>query len=173
MVFVDQSGFYPFPPVIRTYAPRGQTPVLVGYTTRDHLSAICGVTLGGELLRFHVQSGAFKGPDVVRFLKQLLRQVSGKLTVIWDGAPIHRGQAVREFLAGGAGRRLHLERLPGYAPELNPAEGVWEHLKGHELANVRCADLQQLWREVHQAKQRLRAKPHVLRGCIQQPGCYV
>lgn len=61
---------------------------------------------------------------MVRFLKQLLRQVSGKLTVIWDGAPIHRGQAVREFLAGGAGRRLRLEQLPSYAPELNPAEGV-------------------------------------------------
>ena len=80
---------------------------------------------------------------------------------------------MRELLAGGVGRRLHLERLPGYALELNQTEGVWEHLKGHELANVRCEDLQELWQEVHQAKQLLRAKPHVLRDCVQQPGCYV
>jgi DDE superfamily endonuclease len=64
------------------------------------------------------QERAFKGEDVVRFLKLLMRQIPGKLLVIWDGSPIHFGQAVKEFLAGGAASRVRLEQLPGYAPDL-------------------------------------------------------
>jgi transposase len=71
------------------------------------------------------QERVFKGEDVVRFLKHLMRQIPGKLLVIWDGSPIHRGgQAVKEFLAGGAASRVRLGQLPGYAPDLNPDEGV-------------------------------------------------
>ncbi len=60
-----------------------------------------------------------------RFLRLLLRKIPGKLLVIWDGSPIHRAKVIKEFLAAGAAKRLHLERLPGYAPDLNPQEGVW------------------------------------------------
>jgi transposase len=173
ILFVDQTGFSLFPPVVRTYAPRGNPPVLIGNVRREHLSAIGALTLAGELARLSVQRSAVTGADMRRFLQQLLRERAGPLTIIWDGAPIHRSPPVRELLASPAGQRLRLEQLPSYAPELNPAEGIWAHLKGHELANVRCDELGQLWREVHQAKQRLRAQPHVLRGCVKQPGCYL
>ena len=109
---------------VRTYAPVGQTPLLKVKLTRDHLSAIGGLTLDGRLI-MHIQDTSYKGPDVVRFLQWLLRKISGNLLVIWDGAPIHRCQAVKDFLAQGGAKRIHLERLPGYAPELNPkARGV-------------------------------------------------
>jgi hypothetical protein len=121
-LFVDQSGFYLLPAVVRTYAPRGQTPVLYEQLTRDHLSAMSGITPEGKLLMME-QEKAFKGPDVVRFLKHSLRQIPGKLLVVWDGSPIHRCKAVKEFLAEGSAARVQLERLPGYAPELNPDEG--------------------------------------------------
>jgi transposase len=55
--------------------------------------------------------------------------VHGAVLVIWDGAPIHRGQPVKDFLRTGAAKRLHLEQLPGYAPELNPDEGIGNYLK--------------------------------------------
>jgi hypothetical protein len=61
------------------------------------------------------QERSFNGEDVVRFLKHLMRQIEGKLLVIWDGSPIHRGQAVKDFLCRGAAARLQLEQLPGYA----------------------------------------------------------
>jgi transposase len=125
---VDQSGFYLLPMVVRTYAPIGQTPVLHEELSRDHLSAISGITLEGKLLMME-QERSFKGPDVVRFLRHALRRISGKLLVIWDGSPIHRSRAVKNFLSDGAAARLQLEQLPGYAPELNPDEGVWKHLK--------------------------------------------
>jgi DDE superfamily endonuclease len=105
IVFCDQSGFYLLPMVVRTYAPVGRTPILKENLTRDHLSAMSGITLDGRLYMLE-QERAFKGEDVVRFLKHLLRQIPGKLLIIWDGSPIHRGGAVKDFLESGAARRL-------------------------------------------------------------------
>jgi len=58
------------------------------------------------------QERAFKAEDVVHFLKHVMRQITGELLIIWDGSPIHRGRAVKDFLASGAAERLQLEQLP-------------------------------------------------------------
>jgi hypothetical protein len=99
---------------VRTYAPCGQTPVLRVKLTRDHLSAIGGITPQGRLV-MQMQDRAYNAEDVVRFLHLLLRKISGKLLVIWDGSPIHRAKEIKAFLKRGAAKRLYLERLPGYA----------------------------------------------------------
>jgi transposase len=169
ILFADQSGFYLLPTVVRTYAPIGQTPILNEHLTHDHLSVMSGITLEGKLLMIE-QDRAFKGPDVVRFLKHALSQIPGKLLVIWDGSPIHRSKAVKEFLAEGAASRVRLEQLPAYAPELNPDEGVFKHLKCVELKNLCCQDIAELRTELRKAKERLRHKVHVILGCIRQPG---
>src|ERR687885_202871 len=122
IVFCDQSGFYLLPMVVRTYAPVGKTPTLKEKLTRDHLSAMSGITLEGKLYMIE-QERAFKGEDAVRFLKHLMHQNPGKLLVGWDGSPIHRGGAAKDFLASGPASRLQLEHLPGYAPELTPTRG--------------------------------------------------
>jgi len=122
---------------VRTYALRGQTPVLRVKLTRDHLSAMGGITPKGRLF-MQMQERAYKAEDVVRFLRMLLRKIPGPLLVIWDGSPIHRAEVVKQFLSSPLGKRLHLERLPGYAPELNPQEQVWNLLKRRELKNVCC-----------------------------------
>jgi transposase len=166
---VDQSGFYLLPTVVRTYAPIGQTPILYEQLSREHLSVMSGITLEGKLLKME-QERAFKSPDVVRFLRHALRQIPGKLLVIWDGSPIHRGQPVKDFLASGAASRLQLEQLPGYAPDLNPDEGIWKHLKYVELKNLCCRSLSELRIELRRAKERLRHKRDVILGCISQPG---
>ena len=57
----------------------------------------------------------------------LLRKLSGKIIVIWDGLLIHRGHEIKAFLKRGAAKRLHLEQLPGYEPDLNPDEGIWNY----------------------------------------------
>ncbi len=169
IVFADQSGFYLLPMVVRTYAPVGRTPILHERLSRDHLSAMSGITLEGKLYMIE-QEKAFKGEDVVRFLKHLMRQIPGKLLVIWDGSPIHRGGAVKDFLGSGASYRLQLEQLPGYAPDLNPDEGVWRYLKCVELKNLCCQSLAELRIELRKAKERLRHKRDVILGCIRQPG---
>lgn len=123
----------------------------------------------GRLLA-QVQAHAYRGPDVVRFLRHLARHIHGKLLVIWDGAPIHRAKEVKAFLASGGGQRLHLEQLPGYAPELNPDEGIWHQLKQVELKNLSCHDFTELHRELRRALARLRHKRAVLRGCLKEAG---
>ena len=141
------------------------TPTLLRLPlTRDHLSAISGLTLDGRLV-FQVRPYSLRSPDVVAFLRQLLRHVPGKLLVIRDGSPIHRGQPVKDFLARGGAKRLHLEQLPGYAPELNPDEGIWNYLKRVELRNRCCRDLPHLRRELRRATARLRQKRRITRAC--------
>jgi transposase len=157
---------------VRTYAPIGQTPILHEQLSRDHLSAMSGITLEGKLLMME-QDRAFKGEDVVRFLEHCLRQIAGKLLIIWDGSPIHRAKVLKEFLADGAATRVQLEQLPAYAPELNPDEGIWKHLKYVELKNVCCRNLSELRVELRRAKERLRHKRAVILGCIRQPGFVV
>jgi transposase len=131
--------------------------------TNDHLSAISGLTPDGRLLLL-IQEHALRGPDVVRFLAHLLRRLPGKLLVLWDGAPIHRGQAVKDFLAAGGAQRVRLEQLPGYAPELNGDAGVWNQLKRVELRNVCCPDLPHLRQHLRSATARLRRKRQVLQA---------
>jgi transposase len=161
ILFVDESGFYPLPSVVRTYAPVGQTPILREWWTRDHLSAISAISLKGKLY-FHSQDGALKSEDVIAFLEHLLREVQGRMVIIWDGSPSHRSRTVKEFLANGAAQRLHLERLPAYAPELNPDEGLWQQLKGVELRNLCCFHLPHLRRELRDAVKRARRKPRLI-----------
>ena len=100
IVWVDQSGFYLLPHHIRTWARHGQTPVLRVPLTRDHRSAIAAITADQRLV-MQTQTEAYHSTDVVRFLRLLLRKIAGKLLIIWDGAPIHRGQPIKDFLARG------------------------------------------------------------------------
>src|SRR5579859_1495391 len=157
---------------VRTWAPRGQTPVLRVKLTRDHLSAISGITLDGRLF-MQVRCASYDAAAVVAFLRVLLRKIRGKILLIWDGSPIHRAQVIKDFLKRGAAKRLHLEQLPGYAPDLNPDEGIWNYLKRVEVGNVCCHDLAELTMQVRLAEQRLRDKPDIIRACSRQCGYLV
>ncbi len=154
---------------MRTYAPIGQTPILREWWTRDHLSAISAISPEGKVY-FHSQESALNSADVVAFLEHLLREVPGRMVIIWDGAPIHRSQVIQEFLANGTAQRIHVERLPAYAPDLNPGEGLWQQLKGVELRNVCCLNLPHLRHELRDAVRRVRRKPRIIHGCFKGAG---
>jgi transposase len=113
-----------------------------------------------------MQEHASRAEHVVEFLRMLLRKISGKLLVIWDGSPIHRANVIKDFLADGAAKRLYLERLPGYVPELNPQEGVWNVLKRRVLKNLRCQNLSQVRENLVRAKERLRHRKEILQSCV-------
>lgn len=163
-MFVDEAGFYLLAAAVRTWAPKGQTPILK-YPFWEHLSVISAITPEGQLFTM-IQDKSFSGVEIVRFLKHLLRHINGKLLVIWDGLPAHRSQPIKDFLSDGAAQRLHLERLPSYAPDLNPDEGVWHYLKHVELANVCCHDLAQLHQQLRRAIARLRRKTNIIQSFL-------
>jgi transposase len=169
IVFIDESGFYLLPIVVRTYARRGCTPVLKEYLSYDHLSTIGAITPTGKLF-LKTYAHSITSREVVAFLKQLQRLIPGLLLVIWDGSPTHRSQLVKDYLASRATKRLHLERFPGYAPELNPTEWVWSYLKLAELANLACDHLSELDAHLSKAKKRLQRKPNLIQAFIHDAG---
>jgi hypothetical protein len=122
--FIDESGFYPLPGVVRSHVPVGHTPILREWCTRDHLSAISAISPKGKR-SFHSQDHSLNADDVVTFLAHLRRAVPGRMVIIGDGSPIHRRRTIQEGLSQGTSPRLHRKRLPASAPELNPDQGAW------------------------------------------------
>lgn len=167
ILWLDETSVYLLPMAIHTFAPRGQTPLLRAKLSHDHLSVISALSQDGQVW-FALQPRSYDAAAVIAFLQTLLDTLPGRLLVIWDGATIHRSTAVKAFLGAGAAHRLHLERLPAYAPDLNPDEGVWNLLKRAELANQCFPDLVTLQTAVEAAMQRLHATPHRLLGCIRE-----
>lgn len=169
LVFTDESGFYLLPGVVKTYAPKTQSPILTEWQTHDHLSVMGAVTREAKVYSM-VREESFTGLHAEEFLRHLIRHLGPRLLLIWDGSPIHRRANVKEFLANREGRGVHVEPLPPYAPDLNPVEEVWQQLKHVELRNVVCLDLDELHLELDAAIARLRQKPHLTRSFFEGAG---
>src|SRR6266436_3612885 len=133
IIFIDESGLSERPTRVKTWAPKGQTPVLQYSFNWKQLSVVAGLSFWNFYFRFH--AGPIRGPQFVEFLQALTHQIRGKLLVIWDGLPAHRSRVVKNFVEALAGH-IVLERLPAYAPELNPVEYIWGYMKQRELANL-------------------------------------
>ncbi len=164
-MFADESGFRLLPMRVRTWALRGQTPHLCVPLSHKHLSVMGGITLDGRVLTWQLDH-ACRGEDCVYFLRHLLRQIAGKVLVIWDGLPAHRSQTVKDFLRAEAADRLWLVALPAYAPDLNPIEALWNYLKRFELANLCTRSLDELHRHLRRAIERLRHRKNVILSCF-------
>lgn len=163
IVFIDEAGFYLLPGKVKTYAPCGETPVLRVYETRDHLSVMSGITQAGYLYTL-TRTEALRSGESITFLIHLFRSLGQRLIVIWDGSPIHRSREIKTFLSQGGAQFVHLERLPAYAPDLNPDEGVWQQLKHVEMRNLCCNNLDHLYSQLTLAVKRLRQKPYLIQS---------
>jgi transposase len=124
------------PTRVKTWAPKGQTPVIQFHFNWKHLSVIAGVTRTNYLFRFH--EGSIKKAQIVEFLQALKAHLKQPLLVIWDGLRAHKSKLVREYLDSINGH-IQIAFLPPYAPDLNPVEYLWAWLKRHALANF-CPD---------------------------------
>lgn len=163
-MFVDESGFSLIPYVAKTWAPIGQTPVLVHQGRWPKFSAISGVTPRGKLY-IQVHKETIATDQVIEFLRHLLHHIRRRpIMVFWDGGRPHRSEATRSFLR--AHPRLEAHRFPGYSPELNPDEWVWRHLKNHELASYAPHDVKELSRELRRAVVRMRVRPRLIRSFV-------
>jgi hypothetical protein len=148
LVLIDESGFFLNPLVRRSWAPVGQTPVLeVWGRHRDKVSAIAALSVSPRAKRlglyFATDPGRYyNAQGAAGFLRQLLRHLPGKVIVVWDNGPNHKGPAIRELLRRHP--RLSVAWLPSYAPELNPVEWLWSYLKYGLLANFVPEDVYHL-----------------------------
>jgi transposase len=143
IVFEDESGVSLLPSVRATWAPRGQTPVLRHRFVWKRLS-IAGALVyepdGSDAhLVFQLRPGAYNDETLIEFLTDLDQlEQHRSVVLLWDGLPSHRSRRMLNWVASQRDW-LTIERLPGYAPDLNPTEQVWGSVKSTELANL-CAD---------------------------------
>ena len=153
-MFLDESGFQMTPVVRRTYAPRGQTPIVEAFFRKGKISAISAVTVSpvrrrcGLTFQLLPDSKNAHGEETVEFLEELRRRLQGPMTILWDQSKIHeRSGVVKAFLAQHP--EIVTEEFPGYAPDANPDEGVWGWTKYHRLPNFAPEDLGELRCRLH------------------------
>jgi putative transposase len=118
------------------------------------------------------QRGTVRSPQLVRFLKHLRRHVAGPVILIWDGLNVHRSAATRAYLEQQAAW-LTVHRLPGYAPELNPVEGLWAWFKGTVVPNLCPDDLSELRGVLTNGRRRLARRPALVRSFVDKAGLFL
>ena len=168
LLFTDESGFY----LLRRElsAPMLRWGSLRSCARFSDARPLVGH--GGTHLRFQSpfydgqELKSLNGLNMIEFLEHLRKVAGSRLLVIWDGSPIHRRCAVRDFVNDLRGQ-IRLEQLPGYAPDLNPVEWLWQHLKHVELRNVITRDLEELHLEYHLAIGRIRQKCRLIDSFFQ------
>ena len=153
-----------------TWAPVGRTPVVRDSGDRKAVKMISAISQHG-LLRFQVREGSMNAATFIEFLKSLLKSVeSKKIFLIVDGSPIHKAKKVKEFLAtDDVKNRLELFLLPGYSPELNPDEWVWNNVKNTRLGRVISNDKNDLKSKAVGALRRLQKMPALVRSFFLDP----
>jgi transposase len=167
-VLIDETGLFLNPLVRRTWARKGRTPVLDSWGRhRDKVSVIGAVSISPVARKPGLYFATdprdfFDAGRVVKFLRDLLKHLRGKVVVVWDRGSNHKGPLIRRFLARN--ERLTLEYLPGYAPDLNPVEAVWGWLKYGKLSNFVPDDVDELDDWVIEYLVRLKWDPELLRA---------
>lgn len=174
LVFVDECGFMMEPLLRRTWAPRGQTPVIKIAEPHGRISTVGALTISPIQSRFgfhfHLlpDNANFRGTSIVSFIESIRRRIGEPLIVLWDQIPIHRSYPVERYL------RCHedvmVELFPPYAPELNPVDYVWSYVKYGRLANYCPLSLVQLRNKVTSELFRVKSRPDLLRSFFRATG---
>jgi DDE superfamily endonuclease len=161
LVFFDESGISLIPPVRRTWSQRGHTPILRHRTAwkRASMAAALGYRPDGTKARlcFHLQQDAYDTDSLIGVLEQLAGFYRGqRVVLLWDGLSAHWSYKMRAHLDTQRDW-LTVERLPAYAPELNPVEFLWANLKGKggELANFAGDTIAEVADQAHHGIQRV------------------
>jgi transposase len=166
--FVDEAGVRSDYHAGTTWAPVGQTPVVAATGDRFGVNLISAVTAKGKL-RFAAYDGSLNGSVFIDFCRRLLHDTPGPVFVVLDGHPVHRSNAVKQFAASTNGQ-LRLFFLPGYAPELNPDEWVWKHVKRDRIGRAGVTGPEDLKAKALAALHRLQKLPNLVRSFFRDPG---
>ena len=169
------------PPRSRTWGRRGITPVIRvrgGGTGRVSVAGLACYRPGDRsrlIYRLHCYRGrkgetkAFTWTEYRDLLIAAHRQLpGGNVVLVWDNLNVHLGAELRAFT--GAQAWLRVFRLPAYAPDLNPVEGIWSVLKGGVLANLAVASFAHLVLVIRHGLKRIQYRPGLIEGCLAGTG---
>jgi hypothetical protein len=174
IVFQDESGISQKPPLRRTWAPKGETPVVVHSYSWKKLSVCAAVAYRWDGKRsrvyFQIIPDNYDTLKLIGFLKELKQHFRGTFVVlVWDGLPAHKSAEMKQFLDAQRDW-LKVERLPGYAPDLNPVESLWGNIKGQELANQSADHLGEVADAATTGFQRVQSHQDLTFGFLHETG---
>jgi DDE superfamily endonuclease len=174
LVFFDESGISLIPPVRRTWSRQGRTPVLRHRMAwkRASMAAALGYRPDGTKARlcFHLQQDAYDTDSLIGVLEQLKEfYADHRVVLVWDGLSAHWSYKMRAHL-DAQHHWLRVERLPAYAPQLNPVEYLWANLKGAELANFAGDSLAEVADQAQQGIQRVCDSDSLVLGFLAHTG---
>ena len=160
---------------MRTWAPRGQTPIVRMAFNWKRLSVIGGLAVAPDLSQVRTflsfRPGSVDGPTVIAFLRSLRRHVHAPVLLVWDRLPAHVSRLTRDWIASQR-HWLELEWLPPYAPELNPLEYLWGHLDATHRANFAPDDLAELEAQVRRGVRQVRRRDDLPFAFLRHSGLY-
>ena len=167
IMFLDEAGFSSEPTLGRTYGLKGQTPEVRTTGQRQKINAISAVSAKGEFWS-QVYTGGLNAGRFVEFLQDFRRGRRTKVFLVVDGHPSHRAKLVGEYIQSTRGT-LELHFLPGYAPDLNPDEFVWQHAKTNGISKKPLRKNESLKRRVVEDLAAIRANPRLVRSFFHAP----
>jgi transposase len=165
--FLDEAGVRSDALLGRTWAPKGQTPEVSTSGRRQSVNAISAVNARGEFW-YQVFSGGLNQERFVAFLQSFMRGRKHPVMMIVDGHPAHRARIVRDSVQSLQGK-LEIYFLPGYAPELNPDEFVWNHLKKQGVSKKPLRHGESLRARVHADLEKIKRAPRLVRSFFHAP----
>jgi transposase len=176
LVFQDESGVSQRPPLRRTWAPRGETPVVIHSYNWKKISICAAIAYRWDgkrtRLYFQLRAGSYATESLISFLKELKKHFRQQYVIlIWDGLPAHKSLKMKEYLESQQGW-LQVERLPGYSPDLNPVESLCGNIKNKELANQSADDLSEVATGVNDGFARIFGQRQLLIGFLNHSGLF-
>jgi transposase len=165
--FLDEAGVRSDSTLGRTWAPKGQTPEVLTSGQRQQVNAISAVNELGAFW-FEVYTGKLNASAFVEFLKRFLRYRRRPVFLVVDGHPSHKAKLVAKFVAATQGR-LELHFLPPYAPDLNPDEFVWGHLRKHGTSKTPLRQNESLRARVENDLLAIQLRPTLVRAFFRAP----
>lgn len=165
--FWDESGFRADTVHGKTWGVKGKTPVIQRPGQRQSISAASAVNAKGGFW-FATYQGALTAELFVELLKKMMRGRTTAVHLIVDGLPAHKKANVREFIASSKGK-LTMHMLPGYAPDLNPDELVWSHVKRTGVARNPLRAGEKLEIRIEQQLQEVKKNRRLVRSFFEAP----
>lgn len=173
LYYHDESTLQLCANVVKTYSPRGQTPLLRLQDTKgyQYVCLASSVSPSGAMF-YQIRENSFKGAGIVEYLKSLLATTERKILLIWDNATWHKSQEVKDFLKTELGQRLWLVNLPPYSPEYNPDELVWANLKRIQIPNRSAKNVKELKRIADQGLSTIQNSRELVKSFFNEENFY-
>jgi transposase len=152
----------------RTWGKKGVTPIVKSTGKRSGMSLISAITSKGKMRFMIKEKGGVNSAVFIEFLKRLMVGAKKKIYLIVDGGSAHKSKMTREFVKSLNGK-LVLILLPPYAPDTNPDELVWKHLKGDTVGRMVTTGKEDFKKKVFSSMRSLQNNPKKIIGFYQKP----